>query len=729
MKIACLQFSPQVGDVDENLNRADAVLARVDPAELDSLDLLVLPELAFTGYNFRSLQDIAPFLEEAGSGISLLWAQTTALKHDCTVVVGYPEKADVSGKWPSSSECYNSAIIVNGEGDTVGNYRKSFLYYTDETWAREGANGFFQGEIPKLGNVALGICTDLNPYKLEAPWDAFELGFHILKSKANLAIMSMAWQTHHDRSVFGLNPAEPDLETLVYWVQRLEPLIRADTEEEVIVVFCNRAGSEEEATYTGTSAVIGIRRGEVFVYGVLGRGVDDLLIVDTDQPPASKLTDADAAAGQEEAVAEKKEEVPGTESKRDSLTVQIPENRPSREREATPHHPAGLALPSPRQQASGRLPWLAQPTQPGETPTDSRSPTRLQIPTSPAIDEVYTAIDTAFTDDDVAIDTPAAARAPALARRLQRPSMGIPASPGWRFPGRSPYPWQHHDGQHPSVFGAGATMTPITPFDEDGWSSTPIDPKAPPQWFWRHEPTLSALRESAVEEEDEKGKERKKKEEREEEKKEKETARATCLGPRAPFDPWSSGARATGNGNATGRGPGDADAARPHRGPRQWQRQRQRQRQPSRLRHVVSRDDNHNDDNDDDDGGGGGADGTGSPSEKHREGNGEKEKEEEEEEGGETGPDGMRAQDATTTTPSLCSAASETSTSTFGDTAAAEVAPAREPTVFVRDGGDGSSGGGGGAVVVVVDAVAALSPGLDEGGKRAVGGGLGTQVL
>lgn len=49
MRIACLQFDPQVGDIDNNLSRADAVLGRVDPGELDGLDLLVLPELAFTG--------------------------------------------------------------------------------------------------------------------------------------------------------------------------------------------------------------------------------------------------------------------------------------------------------------------------------------------------------------------------------------------------------------------------------------------------------------------------------------------------------------------------------------------------------------------------------------------------------------------------------------------------------------------------------------------------------
>jgi protein N-terminal amidase len=46
MRIACLQFSPQVGDIDNNLNRADTILSRVDPKHLD---LLVLPELAFTG--------------------------------------------------------------------------------------------------------------------------------------------------------------------------------------------------------------------------------------------------------------------------------------------------------------------------------------------------------------------------------------------------------------------------------------------------------------------------------------------------------------------------------------------------------------------------------------------------------------------------------------------------------------------------------------------------------
>jgi len=64
------------------------------------------------GYNFKSLQHITPFLEPTTSGISSLWARTTALKYNCVVIVGYPEKVDISWKWPASPEYYNSSIVV-----------------------------------------------------------------------------------------------------------------------------------------------------------------------------------------------------------------------------------------------------------------------------------------------------------------------------------------------------------------------------------------------------------------------------------------------------------------------------------------------------------------------------------------------------------------------------------------------------------------------------------------
>ena len=49
MKIACLQFAPEVGQVQSNIMRADSILRETQlPPDLD---WLVLPEMAFSGKN------------------------------------------------------------------------------------------------------------------------------------------------------------------------------------------------------------------------------------------------------------------------------------------------------------------------------------------------------------------------------------------------------------------------------------------------------------------------------------------------------------------------------------------------------------------------------------------------------------------------------------------------------------------------------------------------------
>jgi protein N-terminal amidase len=99
----------------------------------------------------------------------------------------------------------------------------------------------------------------------------------------------MAWLTREDARSYSRCPKEPDMETLSYWLARMEPLIRAETEGEIICVFANRSGTEDEAVYAGTSAVLGIHSGEVKVYGILGRGEKELLVVDTSKRPQAKL--------------------------------------------------------------------------------------------------------------------------------------------------------------------------------------------------------------------------------------------------------------------------------------------------------------------------------------------------------------------------------------------------------------------------------------------------------
>lgn len=46
MRVACLQFSTQLGRVEDNIARANALL---EESSISNIDLLILPELAFTG--------------------------------------------------------------------------------------------------------------------------------------------------------------------------------------------------------------------------------------------------------------------------------------------------------------------------------------------------------------------------------------------------------------------------------------------------------------------------------------------------------------------------------------------------------------------------------------------------------------------------------------------------------------------------------------------------------
>lgn len=54
-------------------------------------------------------------------------------------------------------------------------------------------------------------------------------------------------------------------------------------------MLANRCGTEDDVVYAGTSAVLGIQDGEVRVYGLLGRGEKELLVIDTDEGPRAKI--------------------------------------------------------------------------------------------------------------------------------------------------------------------------------------------------------------------------------------------------------------------------------------------------------------------------------------------------------------------------------------------------------------------------------------------------------
>ena len=312
MRIATLQFSPKLGDTAGNIKRADDLLKNGSRGPglgkgkgIDELkpDILVLSEMALTGYNFPNLEAVKPYLEEAGMGPCGIWAKDTAKRLGCKVCVGYP-KVERSGKGGGKETYYNSLLVVDEKGEILANYRKTFLYYTDETWAAEGdaQRGFKHISFSRQGvdvqqqvATSFGICMDINPYRFEAPWTAWEFANRILDTRSQLVILSMAWLTHSDREELQALLTKPELGTFNYWVQRFMPLFRRhmehsnglggedEGEKRMIVVFANRVGEEEghgedkePVRYAGTSAVLGFsqRAGSTGAGGEDGNGID-----------------------------------------------------------------------------------------------------------------------------------------------------------------------------------------------------------------------------------------------------------------------------------------------------------------------------------------------------------------------------------------------------------------------------------------------------------------------
>ncbi|KAH9827327.1 Carbon-nitrogen hydrolase [Teratosphaeria destructans] len=344
MRVAALQLAPKLGSFEQNLQKANALLAARE-LKHGHIDLLVLPELAFSGYNFPSVEAITPYLEPTGAGPSTKWAAETAALLGCHVIVGYPEIATAAD---GTTKNYNSTVAVNAKGEVVANYRKSFLYYTDETWAEEGAKSlpppaglnipkqdqpFFCGPLGDLSpgsNIGLGICMDINPYRFAAPWSAYEFASSMLEGQARIVILSMAWLTRLMPGEVKVEPDRPDMETVAYWLERFHPFLSrassnpvavdghappAEGPEPIVVVFANRCGIEgnkigamhiengeqveegDRVCYAGSSCVMRFQAGNVRMYekakgevAILGKGEEGVLVVDTEQPARFLLT-------------------------------------------------------------------------------------------------------------------------------------------------------------------------------------------------------------------------------------------------------------------------------------------------------------------------------------------------------------------------------------------------------------------------------------------------------
>eukprot|EP01134_Creolimax_fragrantissima_P007341 CFRG7341T1 len=263
-KIACCQFSANLNDFEANVKRAERLIEKLVPGEID---MLLLPEMAFTGYSFAEAATVQSIAEDKDTGRTVRWAVEKAQMLHAYVVVGYPRMEKNSD---GALVYYNSMCVVDRDGVIVSTYDKTHLYETDEKWASEGP-GFRCIDTKEFGRIGLGICMDINPYQFTAPFEDFEFANFMLKEKANLIVLIANWLD-----------SEPDSDDSRgvpnYWTHRLKPVLYTDT----VFVVCNRSGKEGSVVYTGCSACISLK--EPMLLGQLNKRQENVILVDVDLP-------------------------------------------------------------------------------------------------------------------------------------------------------------------------------------------------------------------------------------------------------------------------------------------------------------------------------------------------------------------------------------------------------------------------------------------------------------
>lgn len=144
MRVGFIQLDPVFGEVKANLDKVAGSLAGL------SCDLVVLPELFTTGYQFVSKKEVQGLAEEIPSGPTVRRLIELAGDYRCHLVAGLAERR---GK-----ACFNAAILVGPKG-FAGLYRKSHLFDEEKRWFEPGDTGF---QVFKVGRARVGImiCFD-----------------------------------------------------------------------------------------------------------------------------------------------------------------------------------------------------------------------------------------------------------------------------------------------------------------------------------------------------------------------------------------------------------------------------------------------------------------------------------------------------------------------------------------------------------------------------------------
>jgi len=144
-KVGICQFKPELFQVEKNLGKMQSLLENV------SADLIILPELAASGYLFTSKEEVEKVAEDPNSGPTAVLFKKMAKKNNTSYVAGFAEKVE--------DKIFNSAMLVNPDS-SIKIYRKTHLFFEEKKWFQPGDTGFKVFKAKNNVKVGIMICFD-----------------------------------------------------------------------------------------------------------------------------------------------------------------------------------------------------------------------------------------------------------------------------------------------------------------------------------------------------------------------------------------------------------------------------------------------------------------------------------------------------------------------------------------------------------------------------------------
>ncbi|MDZ7741775.1 MAG: nitrilase-related carbon-nitrogen hydrolase [Bacteroidota bacterium] len=168
--IHLVQFNPQLAEIDNNIARLRKLMSGIEHS-----DLIILPELANSGYNFQSTEQAFNASESRKDhGPFLSFLQSKASEKQCHIVSGFCER--------DGDRLFNSAILLNAAG-IVGLYRKIHLFMNEKDFFVPGDLEPLVYDIGGL-KTAMLICFD---YLFPELWRSLALkGADLVSHPSNL---------------------------------------------------------------------------------------------------------------------------------------------------------------------------------------------------------------------------------------------------------------------------------------------------------------------------------------------------------------------------------------------------------------------------------------------------------------------------------------------------------------------------------------------------------------